>query len=48
MFDVVDDTEEGMDSFIVSEEGLSELAYIMGEDEDVMEEMVYDMGYSIG
>ena len=47
MFDIINDEEEGFDSFIISEEGLSELAYLMGEDEETMESMVYDMGYSI-
>ncbi len=35
------------DTKIIDQGGLSDLAYIMGEDEDVMEGMVYDMGYSI-
>ena len=32
---------------IIDWNGLSELAYICWEDEDTMEEMVYDMGYQI-
>ena len=47
MFDLINDTEDGIDSFIIDESGLAELAYIMGEDEATMKDMIYDMGYSV-
>jgi len=33
---------------IVWEEAISELAYLIWEDEDIAEEMIYEMWYSIG
>lgn len=36
-----------LDERVIDSGWLSELAYIMGEDEDIMESMVYDMWYSI-
>ena len=38
---------EDFDCMCIWEDGLAELADIMGEDLDSMEGMVYDMGYSI-